>query len=175
MRGRLAIVRVDTQRCGMEKSRKSPVGGQGESLRVRDVVAGDGPAIRPLLDQLGYALDVAEIERRIARVAGAAGHCLVMAEDEAGLPIALLHVYGRDALEKPPEAVVPALVVRDAIRGRGLGRAMMALAERWAAAQGYRHVALGSQTGRDGAHAFYRGLGYRLYGTSHQFRKDLPG
>jgi len=59
------------------------------------------------------------------------------------------------------------------IRGRGLGRRMMALAERWAAAQGYRHVSLSSQTSRDGAHAFYRGLGYKVYGTSHQFRKTL--
>ncbi len=157
----------------MEMSGNTAVGGEGESPRVRDVVVGDGPALKPLLDQLGYALEVAEIERRIARVAGAAGHCLVMAEDEAGLPIALLHVYGRDALEKPPEAVVQALVVRDGIRGRGLGRRMMALVERWAAAQGYRHVSLSSQTSRDGAHAFYRGLGYKVYGTSHQFRKTL--
>jgi len=167
------MVRVGNRRCGMEHSGKPLDGGQEESLRVRDVVAGDGVAIKPLLRQLGYALETAEIERRIARVAGAAGHCLVMAEDEAGLPIALLHVYGRDALEKPPEAVVQALVVRDGSRGRGIGRAMMALAERWAAAQGYRHVALSSQTSRDHAHAFYRRLGYGLYGTSHQFRKAL--
>jgi GNAT superfamily N-acetyltransferase len=159
----------------MENSVKSRARPQGDASRVRDVVSGDGPAIKPLLDQLGYALDVAEIERRIARIAGAAGHCFVVAEDEVGAPVALLHVYGRDALEKPPEAVVQALVVRDGIRGRGLGRAMMARAEEWAAAQGYRHVSLSSQTSRDGAHAFYRGLGYTLYATSHHFRKDIGG
>lgn len=153
----------------MESSVKSP----GQALRIRDVAAGDGAAIKPLLDQLGYALDVAEIERRIARIAGSDGHCLVLAEDAAGAPMALLHVYGRDALEKPPEAVVQALVVRDWLRGLGLGRAMMARAEEWTAARGYRHVALSSQTSRDGAHAFYGSLGYTLYATSHQFRKEI--
>ena len=158
----------------MENSKERSPDRDDEAPRIRDVVVGDGAAIKPLLDQLGYALDVSEIERRIARVAGAGGHCLVLAEDEAGIPMALLHVYGREALEKPPEAVVQALVVRDGLRGRGLGRAMMARAEEWAAAQGYRHIALSSQTSRDGAHAFYQGLGYALYATSHQFRKKIP-
>jgi len=147
----------------------------GEFPRVRAVVAADAAAVKPLLDQLGYALEPAEIERRITRIAGAAGHCQLVAEDDAGTPTALLHVYGRAALEKPPEAVVQALVVRDGVRGRGLGRAMMAVAEKWAAAQGYRYVSLGSQVDRDAAHAFYRRLGYVRYATSHQFRKTLPG
>ena len=87
--------------------------------------------------------------------------------------MALLHVYGRAALEKPPEAVVQALVVREGIRGKGVGRLMMARAEEWAVAQGYRYVSLSSQVARDAAHDFYRRLGYERYATSHQFRKRL--
>jgi GNAT superfamily N-acetyltransferase len=157
----------------MDDRKDAPGAGRKEGPLIRSVVAGDGAAVKPLLDQLGYPLEAAEIQRRIARIAGAPGHCLLLTEDAAGTPVVLLHVYGRDAVEKPPEAVVQALVVRDGIRGRGLGRAMMACAEDWARAQGYRHLSLSSQVSRDGAHAFYRGLGYELYATSHHFRKTL--
>jgi GNAT superfamily N-acetyltransferase len=142
-------------------------------FRVRPVAVGDAAALGPLLAQLGYALDEGEIRQRIARIAAAGEHYLMAAEDSEGSLIALLHVYGRAALEKPPEAVVQALVVEDRLRGRGVGRAMMALAEQWARDAGYRCVSLGSQISRDGAHAFYEGLGYARYATSHQFRKTL--
>ena len=144
-----------------------------EHFQVRPVAMEDAAALRPLLAQLGYALDEAEIRRRIGRIAAAGGHCLVAAEEPDGALIAFLHVYGRAALEKPPEAVVQALVVQDSLRGRGIGRAIMALAEQWARDAGYRYVSLGSQVARDDAHSFYEGLGYARYATSHQFRKTL--
>ena len=40
----------------MQRSDHTAIGGQRDSPRVRDVVTGDGPAIKPLLDQLGYTL-----------------------------------------------------------------------------------------------------------------------
>ena len=157
----------------MDDRRRKARGSRGEFPSIRQGVAGDAAAVRPLLGQLGYDLEEPEIERRIARIAGAAGHCLLVAEDNEGRPVALLHVFGRAALEKPPEAVVQALVVRDGVRRRGLGRAMMALAEKWAVERGYRYISLGSQVGREQAHAFYRRLGYERYATSHQFRKSI--
>lgn len=151
----------------------SKTGSKTGDFRVRPVTAADAAALGPLLAQLGYALDEGEIRQRIGRIAAAGGHYLVAAEGAEGSLIALLHVYGRAALEKPPEAVVQALVVRDGLRGGGVGRAMMALAERWAREAGYRYVSLGSQVSRADAHAFYERLGYERYATSHQFRKPL--
>lgn len=150
-----------------------PVEPAGVLPRVRAATASDAAALEPLLAQLGYALEEAEIRRRIERIGAAGGQYLVVAEDADGALMALLHVYGRAALEKPPEAVVQALVVRDGVRGQGVGRAMMALAEQWARDAGYRHVSLSSQVSREAAHAFYEGLGYARYATSHQFRKTL--
>lgn len=146
---------------------------KAEDFRVRPVGEGDAAALKPLLAQLGYALDEGEIRERIGRIAASREQHLVLAEAPDGAPIALLHVYGRAALEKPPEAVVQALVVRDGLRGRGIGRAMMVLAERWASDAGYRHVSLSSQVARDEAHVFYERLGYSRYATSHLFRKAL--
>jgi GNAT superfamily N-acetyltransferase len=50
---------------------------------------------------------------------------------KGGALVALCHVFARPALDKPPEAIVQALVVDQACRGEGVGRIMMAAAERW--------------------------------------------
>ena len=141
---------------------------------IRAAAPGDSAALRPLLEQLGYALDEAEIAARVGLLAGAEDHILLVAEAPGGDLHAAMHVYGRPALEKPPEAVVQSLVVVAGRRGSGLGGMMMAHAESWAEQAGYRSISLASQVSRDGAHAFYERLGYARYATSHQFRKRLP-
>jgi len=127
---------------------------------------------RELLSQLGYPLGSKELRRRYDSVMGTADHALLVAEDEGDI-IALCHVYARPALDKPPEAVVQALVVNQAYRGRGVGRDMMMAAETWAGDHGFTSVALYSNALRSDAHAFYETIGYRLTATSHLFRKSL--
>lgn len=139
---------------------------------IRDMIAADLPAARALLEQLGYELDDAEVRRRYDAVAQAPGHALMVADYDADV-VGLLHLYARPALEKPPEVIVQALVVDAAVRGRGVGRQMMACAEVWARQRGFCSVALTSQVGRTEAHAFYEGLGYRVEATSHLMRKTL--
>ena len=102
----------------------------------------------------------------------AANHVLLVAE-EGGHIIALCHVFARPALDKPPEAVVQALVVDQAYRSRGVGRDMMTTAETWAHERGFTSVALYSSAVRSDAHAFYETIGYRQTATSHLFRKSL--
>ena len=140
---------------------------------IRAAALADSAALRPLLAQLGYALDEAEIAARIGLLTGAEDHILLVAETPGGDLHAAMHVYGRPALEKPPEAVVQSLVVVADRRGSGLGGMMIAHAERWAVEAGFRSISLGSQVSRDGAHAFYERLGYARYATSHQYRKRL--
>ena len=77
----------------------------------------------------------------------------------------------RPAPDRPPEAIVQALVVEQDCRGGGVGKAMMAAAEAWAADRGFTSVALASHISRSGAHAFYQALGYRVEATSHLMRK----
>jgi len=102
----------------------------------------------------------------------AANHVLLVAE-EGGHIIALCHVFARPALDKPPEAVVQALVVDQAYRSRGVGRDMMTTAETWAHERGFTSVALYASAVRSDAHAFYETIGYRQTATSHLFRKSL--
>src|SRR3546814_399340 len=141
-------------------------------MTIRPMAPADLPAARILLDQLGYALSPDEVAARFAIVTAASDHAVFVAEAD-GAVAGLLHVYFRPALDKPPEAVVQALVVDKARRGGGIGRALMAEAERWAAGRGLGSVTLSSHISREAAHAFYRALGYVVASDSLWLRKEL--
>ncbi len=132
----------------------------------------DLPALDPLLRQLGYVIAQDDIARRFSAVMEAPGHSLDVAERD-GRVVGFIHFFARAAIEKPPEVIVQALVVDDGLRGSGIGRKLMQRAEDWATANGYGFVALGTQTNRDEAHAFYERLGYRVAATSHLMRKAI--
>jgi GNAT superfamily N-acetyltransferase len=139
---------------------------------IRPMAVEDLPAARRLLSQLGYPLEEEQLARRFAAVSEAREHAVFVADGKSHL-VALCHIYARPALDKPPEAVVQALVVDAASRGCGVGRAMMAAAEAWASGHGFGSVALASNVVRSEAHAFYEGIGYERTATSHLFRKGL--
>lgn len=104
---------------------------------------GESQQVRPLLNQLGYTLEPVEVERRFRAVVEAPAHGLFVAEQD-GQMIGFIHLYARPALDKPPEAIVQALVVHEAARGNGLGRKLMEAAEQWAEARQSASVALSS-------------------------------
>ena len=66
---------------------------------------------------------------------------------------------------------VTALVVAEAARGQGIGRALMAAAETWAVERGCVLLEVTSNRRRVDAHAFYERLGYEA--TSFRFAKAL--
>jgi GNAT superfamily N-acetyltransferase len=139
---------------------------------IRPMTAGDLLATQELLLQLGYPLSNEELRRRYEAVVGAANHTLMLAE-QAGRVVALCHVYARPSLDKPPEAIVQALVVDLASRGSGVGKIMMTAVETWARDRGFTSVALTSSVTRAEAHAFYETIGYQRAATSYMFRKYL--
>jgi GNAT superfamily N-acetyltransferase len=141
-------------------------------IAIRRMTAGDVEAVQGLLSQLGYQMDPQEVRRRYNAVARSGDHEVIVAE-QSGQIIAFCHVYARPALDKPPEAVVQALVVDQASRSAGVGKNMMIAAEKWATDRGFASIALTSQLSRSDAHAFYESIGYQRVATSHLFRKTL--
>ena len=141
-------------------------------MRIRPLAADDIPVASALLHQLGYAVDASELAERIARLRAAPDHHAVVAE-VAGRVVGLLHVFERPALEKPSEAVVQALVVNAASRGRGVGQALMREAEDWATARDLASISLHTRVDRQDAHAFYASIGYETAATSHLMRKSV--
>lgn len=141
-------------------------------ISVRRMTGEDIAVTQALLSQLGYPVDTLEARRRYDAVAASKDHSVMVAE-QAGQVVALCHVYVRPALDKPPEAIVQALVVDNDARGSGVGKIMMAATEAWAKERGFTSVALASSVARTGAHAFYEAIGYQRAATSHLFRKTL--
>lgn len=65
------------------------------------------------------------------------------------------------------------LAVRASCRGKGIGRSLMAVAERWAKEMGAAGVRLNSGAGRTEAHAFYRHIGYTSEKQQLRFLKEF--
>jgi GNAT superfamily N-acetyltransferase len=142
------------------------------AFSIRRMTVGDLAISRMLLSQLGYQMDAQEFRRRYDAVTRSQDHAVMVAEQNGSI-VALLHMYARPALDKPPEAVVQALVVDQTCRGSGVGRAMMAAVERWASDRGFRSIAVASSVSRSDAHAFYEALGYQVEATFYLRRKNL--
>jgi GNAT superfamily N-acetyltransferase len=140
-------------------------------MAVRTIADSDIPAATVLIGQLGYEMPQVELERRLKAVLGHVDH-RVWVCDEGGTVVGLLHAFFRPALDKPPEVMVQALVIEASQRSKGVGEALMQVAESWARETGCTSVALYSRVDRDRAHSFYERLGYEKKVASMQLRKE---
>lgn len=141
-------------------------------IQVRALARSDMEAVMPLMIQLGYELNIDDLLHRFDQIAATQGHILLGAERE-GILAGFCHVYARPAIEKPPEAIVQALVVDATERKNGIGRALMEAVETFARENGYASVALYSQETRKDAHAFYTSLDYERVTSAALLRKYL--
>jgi len=97
-------------------------------LTTRDGRLEDAAAIASLLTQLGYPCDDSDVEERIDRLQ-IVGDRIVVAE-VAGKVAGVAHLQVTPALERDaPVARIGALVVDEALRGQGVGRALVEAVE----------------------------------------------
>jgi GNAT superfamily N-acetyltransferase len=133
---------------------------------VREPKDSDAPQIAPLLGQLGYPSTPQEVASRLEalRTDGAATRIWIAELDGSVVGVATarqflgLHVT-------PPVAWLTMLVVEERVRGRGVGRRLVAEAEAWARAIGATRLSLTSAVHRKEAHQFYLNLGYQQTGV----------
>lgn len=131
--------------------------------------------VRRLASQLGYDCASYEIASRFAAIHNSAAHQLFVARNaEGGRAVGWIHVTIETlSLLGEPRADVSALVVDEACRGSGVGRALLAAAEDWAREQGLSLVRIRTNTKRERAHRFYEKSGYSLLKSWHLFVKDV--
>jgi GNAT superfamily N-acetyltransferase len=145
------------------------------SLQIRHARADDVGDMARLFAVLGYSIQPEVVAERFANFEKRGEQTLVACS--SGNPTSLL---GLATLHATPVlhragAVgrVTALVVDPAVRGRGVGRALMTAAECWASELGCVLLEVTSNVRRHDAHAFYERIGYER--TSYRFAKSLEG
>jgi GNAT superfamily N-acetyltransferase len=141
-------------------------------MTIRPACDADAPAVAALSGQLGYPSGVDEIAQRMACLAAHSDQAILVAE-ETGAVVAWVHIIGAERLVVAPFAEVGGLVVDAAWRGRGLGTALLAAAETWAAERGYELMRIRSNVIREDAHRFYEARGYEGSKRQVVFAKTL--
>lgn len=140
---------------------------------IRLAVLEDAAALAGLSTQLGYPSSEDEALRRLKQVAGHPENVVFVATLRDGRVVGWLHAYLCHLVESDMCVEIGGLVVDQQHRRSGAGRLLMQQAEQWARSKSCKAVSLRSNIIREGAHAFYRSLGYEIVKTQHAFRKDL--
>jgi GNAT superfamily N-acetyltransferase len=140
------------------------------ALTVRDAQAVDAEAMARLLGQLGYPTEPGVVAGRLERLV-IVGDRVVVAEDDRQV-VGLAHLQVMPTIEYDrPAAKIGALVVDEAHRGEGVGRALVDTLEQEARARGCVVLFLTTSARRTDAHEFYRRVG--LEETGKRFTKTL--
>jgi GNAT superfamily N-acetyltransferase len=141
------------------------------AFTIRSAGSFDVHEMARLFGQLGYEIPVDVLTRRMEAFEQA-GEIALVAEDDLtpGRLLAVATLHATPVLHRAgPVGRVSALVVDADVRGRGVGRAMMAAAEQWAAERGCVLMEVTSNQRRVDAHRFYEGLGFER--TSFRFAR----
>ncbi|HET6349427.1 MAG TPA: GNAT family N-acetyltransferase, partial [Candidatus Krumholzibacteria bacterium] len=138
---------------------------------IRFATPQDAPELSRLLTSLGHPTTVGEIGARWDAWQAEGNSALVAVRPDGTLSgAATLHRTW--VLHRPrPLGRVTSLIVDEPDRGRGVGRALLAEAERLFTEAGCGLLEITSNVARQDAHAFYLHLGYQQ--TSARFMKKL--
>jgi GNAT superfamily N-acetyltransferase len=143
-----------------------------DDVSIREAVDTDANALARLCTQLGYPTEATAIPGRLARLSADPNARALVATTGKGV-IGLITVHLRSTMNhEAPIAQLTLLVVDEAVRSRGAGRALVAAAEQWARSRGTRRITVTTALARGGAHAFYERVGYAH--TGRRYGKDFP-
>lgn len=139
-------------------------------LKFREAVQDDTDELVKLMLELGYKVKRNELSCRI-KLIKSRGDKLIVAEKEgviAGVVQALIDI--RLAEGKVGEIV--SLVVRDELRGKGIGKALIKQAKESLTTSGCTSIRVRANEIRKEAHEFYKDLGFIEKKTQKIFEKS---
>jgi GNAT superfamily N-acetyltransferase len=135
-------------------------------VEVRPARDDDAPALAPLLAHLGYPADAAALPARLARLRDRGDEAFVAELD--GRVVGLATAHSRAVLHvERPVAQLTALVVPPELRGRGVGRALVDVVQRWARDRGADRLVVTTALHRADAPLFYERLGFEHTGRRY--------
>jgi GNAT superfamily N-acetyltransferase len=131
--------------------------------RIRPVTREDAAAVAALSGQLGYPVAAEAIAARLERLLGRDDQLVLAAVAADGELAGWIHAAEQD------------LVEAERRRRGGIGRGLVAEAERWAASRGLRQMSVRSNVAREESHPFYEAQGYGRVKTQQVYRKPIGG
>jgi GNAT superfamily N-acetyltransferase len=140
--------------------------------RIRDAELNDAPELAVLMSQLGYETNRTEMERRLKSILCHPAYKTFVAIMD-GCVCGMIGTLTYPSYEHDDSSGrILAMVILRVARRRGIGRALIAAAEKDFTQRGIRRVALDTRLTREDAHKFYASLGYEQNGW--RFVKQLP-
>jgi ribosomal protein S18 acetylase RimI-like enzyme len=140
--------------------------------RIRDAELNDAAELAVLMSQLGYETNRTEMERRLKSILSNPAYKTFVAIMD-GCVCGMIGTLTCTSYEhNDASGRILALVTLNTARRRGIGRALIATAEKDFAQREIRRVALNTRLTREDAHKFYESLGYERNGW--RFVKQLP-
>ena len=141
-------------------------------MLIRDAGSDDALELAVLMCQLGYETKQAEMEARLKLILSNPAYKTFVAILD-GCVCGMIGTLTYTSYEHNDRSSrILALVALSEARRRGIGRALIATAEKDFAQRGIRRVALDTRLTRGDAHRFYESLGYERNGW--RFVKQLP-
>ena len=140
--------------------------------RIRDAELNDAAELAVLMRELGYETQRPEMESRLKLILSNPAYKTFVAIVD-GCVCGMIGTLTYPSYEhNDPSGRILALVTLSAARRRGIGRALIATAEKDFVQRGIKRVALNTRLTREDAHKLYESLGYELNGW--RFVKQLP-
>ena len=140
-------------------------------LTIRVAEMNDAAALAHLMCELGYETTKSEMQMRMERIATDECYRTFVAVLD-GKVCGMVGTLTCPSYEhNDPSGRILALAILSTMRRRGIGRALIAAAEKDFAQRAIRRVALDTRLAREDAHKFYESLGYERNGW--RFVKQL--
>jgi len=145
------------------------------AVSIRRLSVDDAEAAAELSSQLGYPSSPGDLRKRIEELSHTTDRIAFAAvvDGQDGRMVGWIDAAMERHLQSPASAVIGGLVVREDMRGQGVGRRLCLEVEEWARSKSVPLVRVRSQIKREDAHRFYLRDGYRKVKTSLVFEKPV--
>ena len=145
------------------------------AVSIRRLSVDDAEAAAELSSQLGYPSSPGDLRKRIEELSHTTDRVAFAAvvDGQDGRMVGWIDAAMERHLQSPASAVIGGLVVREDMRGQGVGRRLCLEVEEWARSKSVPLVRVRSQIKREDAHRFYLRDGYRKVKTSLVFEKPV--
>ena len=141
-------------------------------VTIRHAQSGDAAALAQLMCKLDYETTRAEMRQRLRSISSDERYSTIVAEIN-GVVCGMIGTLTHASYEhNDPSGKIIALVVSKQQRRSGVGRTLVAAAEKDFARRNVSRVTVTTRFERKAAHQFYEALGYSK--TGFRFAKNLP-